>query len=909
VARELPSGTVTFLFTDVEGSTKLLGELGPEGYAEALGEHRSIVRDALATHGGVEVDTQGDAFFCAFGSARSAVVCAAEIQERLASGPIRVRMGVHTGEALVVDGHYVGMDVHRAARIGACGHGGQVVLSPSTVALLEPGELAVRELGPHRLKDLTGPVVLSQLGHERFTPLRTLFRTNLPVPATPFLGREPELGELVDRASEPGLRALTLTGPGGTGKTRLALQLSAELSDAFPDGVWWVPLAPLRDGAQVSSALAGVLEVEEETGRPLVDSIGDALLGKRVLLLLDNCEHLLDAAAALTASLVAACPDTLVLATSREALAIQGEQVFPVEPLAEHDAVDLFLARARAAGVTRDLRPERDVVAELCRCLDSLPLAVELAAARTATLPPSALLDRLSSRLDLLTGPRGVEERQRTLRATIAWSYGLLEDAEQRLFRRLAVFVGGAELSAIETVCEAELEEALSLVAKSLLRQAHVDVGGPRYFVLETIREFASEELDASGERRALEEHHLELFARLAQEFVEATEGEASGSGEWLARIEHDLSNLRAAFAFATEADHTEEAIALAMALWLRHFARGRYSEAVGIAELALDLDPEPLEQAWLREALGRALRLLGRPGDALESFEVGEEALRAVGSRDAAWWERWVALEIAQATLYYFENRPSELARLIREIETVVPEHGTPMQALDLLHLRTQHAYRLERYAPSEETEALARETYRRAVELDDAGADFMLGFCLLWRGELEEAEEHFVQGCETGRARGIALIETRCLVYGTVARRRRNDVEGVREWLRMLEAQDELHGYRGLTAANAAWLAYRDGALELAVQRGREALADWQTEGLRGSRVFEWTARFPLLGVALAWGELEAALEHARAMLDGEQQPLPEAIAAALTEAMEDGGAEGFERALGLARASGYA
>jgi class 3 adenylate cyclase len=226
----LPTGTVTFLFTDVEGSTRLLDELGSERYASELGRHREIVRGALAEHGGVEVDTQGDAFFCAFASARAAATCAAEIQKALAPGPVRVRMGIHTGEALVVDRHYVGIDVHRAARIGASGHGGQVVISPSTVALLEPAEVGLRELGAHRLKDLAAPVVLHQLGDEDFPPLRTLHRTNLPVPATPFLGREEELAELVARATDTGVRVLTLTGPGGTGKTRLSLQLAAELA-------------------------------------------------------------------------------------------------------------------------------------------------------------------------------------------------------------------------------------------------------------------------------------------------------------------------------------------------------------------------------------------------------------------------------------------------------------------------------------------------------------------------------------------------------------------------------------------------------------------------------------------------------------------------------------------------------
>ena len=906
MAAELPTGTVTFLFTDVEGSTSLLDELGAERYAQALEEHREIVRAALVEHVGVEVDTQGDAFFCAFGSARAAVACAGDIQERLAPGRIRVRMGVHTGEALVADGHYVGMDVHRAARIGACGHGGQIVLSPSTVALLEPEAFSLADLGEHRLKDLSAPVRLHQLGVGEFPPLKTLFRTNLPVPATPFLGRERELRELVERAQEPGVRLLTLTGPGGTGKTRLSLQLAAELSDSFPDGTWWVPLAPLRDDSAVASAVANALEVEEEPGRSLTESISSALTRKRALLLLDNCEHLVEPVAGLASAVIAACPDVRLLATSREALAIGGEHVFPVLPLLADDAVERFFARARAAGASLG-DEQRGVAAELCGRLDNLPLAVELAAARAVALPPAALLERLSSGLDVLKGPRDVDERQRTLRATNAWSYGLLDEHEQRLFRRLAVFVGGASLDAIEEICDADLEDLLSLVAKSLVRQAHVEGAEPRYFMLETIREFAAGELETSGERRDLRERHLELFAGLAHVLREGLEG--SESGFWLARCENDLANLRAAFMGAATSNRRGEALVLAMALATRHFFRGRYSEAEDVIRNALELDPDPVASAMLYDRLARALRVQARPQEALDAYRAAERALEGVPDRGDEWWEQWLAVKLDEATFFYFENRLDELAALVRELEPLVREHGTERQGLALLHVRCQYAYRLERYSLSEETEALSRETYTRALELGDADADFMFGFCLLWRGKLEDAEERFSRGREIALERGDALLETRCLVYGAIARRRRNDVEGTREHVRVLESQDELHGYPGLVAANAAWIASRDGDLELATAHGEEALADWDAEGLAGPRVFSWTARFPLLGVALARGDVDEALEHARAMLDESQQPLPDEIAAALSAAVEVGTTEHLERALALARSSGYA
>jgi predicted ATPase/class 3 adenylate cyclase len=906
VASELPTGTVTFLFTDVEGSTKLLDELGAQRYAEALDEHRAIVRGTLVEHGGVEVDTQGDAFFCAFASARAAVACARDVQDALSTTSIRVRIGVHTGEALVAGGHYVGMDVHRAARIGACGHGGQVVLSPSTVALLEPGEFDLADLGEHRLKDLSAPVRLHQLGRGEFLPLKTLFRTNLPVPATPFLGRERELRDLVDRASEPDVRLLTLTGPGGTGKTRLSLQLAAEISGSYADGTWWVPLAPLRDPSLVVSALASVLEVEEEPGRSLTDSVTGAFAGKRALVLLDNCEHLVDAVAEVASAVVAACPHVRVLATSREALAIGGEQVFPVEPLVDADAVELFFARARSVGASLD-DEQRGVVTELCGRLDNLPLAVELAAARAAALPPAALLERLSSGLDVLKGPRDVDERQRTLRATIAWSHGLLDEREQRLFRRLAVFVGGASLDAIDEICDADLEDLLSLVAKSLVRQAHVEGAEPRYFMLETIREFAAAELETSGERQDLQERHLELFTGLAREVRKGLEG--SESGLWLARCEHDLANLRAAFTCATAFDRRDEVLALAMALSTRHFFRGRYSEAEDVIRAALELDPGPIPLAVLSDRLGRALRVQGQPQAALDAYQAAERALESVPQRGDAWWEQWLAVKLDEATFFYFENRLDELASLVRELEPLVRDHGTERQGLALLHVRCQHAYRVERYALSEETEALSRETYSRALELGDADAEFMFGFCMLWRGKLEEAEEHLSRGREIARERGNALLETRCLVYGAIARRRRNDVEGAREHVRALESQEELHGYRGLVAANVAWIASRDGDLELATARGEDALADWDSEGLAGPRVFAWTARFPLLGVEVRCGRLDDALEHARAMLDESQQPLPDEIAGALTDAVARRAGEQPARALALARSIGYA
>jgi len=441
----LPEGTVTFLFTDIEGSTRLLYELG-DGYATALAEHRRALREAYGAHGGVEVDTQGDAFFVAFARASDAVAAAVDAQAALERGPIRVRMGLHTGEPVVTDEGYVGLVVHKGARIAAAGHGGQVLLSQSTRELVEAN---VRDLGEHRLKDLSAPERIFQLGAVEFPPLKTLYGTNLPIPATPFLGRERELGEVTELLARGDVRLLTLTGPGGTGKTRLALQAAGARADAYPEGVYWVPLAPLADPELVLVAAGRAVGAAGD----LDEHVGD----RRLLLLLDNFEHVVAAAPRL-AELLAACPSLDLVVTSREVLQVAGEQTYPVPSLADPDAVEFFVARAHAARPNFEATP---AVAELCTRLDNLPLALELAAARTRVLTIDQLVDRIGERLDLFRGGRDADPRQRTLRATIEWSHDLLDEESATTFARLAVFAGGCTLEAAEAVCDAEVETRL----------------------------------------------------------------------------------------------------------------------------------------------------------------------------------------------------------------------------------------------------------------------------------------------------------------------------------------------------------------------------------------------------------------------------------------------------------------
>jgi predicted ATPase/class 3 adenylate cyclase len=509
---ELPAGTVTFLFTDVEGSTRLLGEFGPERYAEALAEHRRLVRQAIASHGGSEVDTQGDAFFVAFPTASGALAAAAEAQASLASGPIAVRMGIHSGEPLRADEGYVGMAVHRAARIAAAAHGGQVLVSEASRSLLDD-DSGLRDLGLHRLKDLAAPQRLFQLGPGEFPALKTLDRTNLPVPATPFLGRSAELADVHAMLARDDVRLLTLVGPGGTGKTRLALQAAAEAGDAYPGGVTWVALAPVQDPQLVMPAVAAALGLRAE-GVSAAEATATALQARRALLLLDNAEHVLDAMTEV-ASLLARCPDLTALITSREVLRLTGEHVYAVDPMRHEEAMALFVRRARAADPAFEATP---AVSELCSRLDDLPLAVELAASRTRTLSADALLERIGQSLDLFRGARDVEERQRTLRATIEWSHEMLTPEERDLFARLAVFVSGSPLEAVEEICGAELLTLESLVEHSLVRHRIERDGSDRYWMLETIRVFAVEQLEGSGEAAGVRERHARWYESLARD-------------------------------------------------------------------------------------------------------------------------------------------------------------------------------------------------------------------------------------------------------------------------------------------------------------------------------------------------------------------------------------------------------
>jgi predicted ATPase/class 3 adenylate cyclase len=635
--RELPSGTVTFLFTDIEGSTRLLHDLGAERYAEALAEHRRVLREAFARHGGVEIDTQGDAFFVAFPTAPGAIAAAREAQALL---EIPVRMGLHTGTPLIAEGDYVGADVNRAARIAAAGHGRQIVVSAATAALL-PGDGLV-DLGEHRLKDLSAPERIYQSGDEKFPPLQTLYATNLPVPATPFLGRERELAEVRELLAQRDVRLLTLTGAGGSGKTRLALQAGAAAAGAYPHGVWWTPLASVSDPADVLPAAARALG----GGGPLAEVVGD----RRLLLLLDNFEHVIDGAREVAATL-ASCPSLDVFVTSRERLRVAGEQVYPVPVLARSDARKLFFARAREA--QPEFEPDTHVD-ELCARLDDLPLAIELAAARTTLLSAAQLLDRLGDRLDLLRGGRDAESRQRTLRATIEWSYELLDTQEQRLLAALSVFRGTWSVEAAERVCDADVQQLESLVDKSLVRR--VEQG--RFLMLETIREFAAERLEP--ERRD------DLLARLLEVLTQIFEANLrpETTGDALMELaREERPNVDVALGWTTRSGRVNAGVHLLRELEL-YWAT---NDPLGLRERVdalLAADGEVVDAALYAHALrlrASTYDMTGDPVGAEPDYQRSFELFRELGDEQQA---DHVLLRIAHSLRYQGDlDRAARLA------------------------------------------------------------------------------------------------------------------------------------------------------------------------------------------------------------------------------------------------------
>ena len=652
----LPTGTVAFVFTDIEGSTHLAQELPDDEWAAVLARHREVIRTAVAAHDGVEVSTEGDGFFIAFPRTADAVSAAVEAQRALSAeawpedAAIRVRMGIHTGDGrLDGDGSYVGADVHRAARVAAAGHGGQVLLSETTSGLVAdelPAGVGLRGLGEHRLKDLR-PERIFQLVIEgertEFPPIRSLDRrpNNLPTQLTSFVGRDVELAEA--GALLNSTRLLTLTGPGGTGKTRLSLQLAADVAERFADGTWFIALEPVRDPALIAATILTTLGLVESGGRAARDILLEWLGGRQVLLVLDNFEQVIDGAP-VVAELLRGAPRISIVVTSRAPLRVSGEQEYPVPGLPaprdllalsdlqkmnlpaedrlldaatanQYEAVRLFIARAVAVRpdfkVTNENAP---AVAGIAARLHGMPLAIELAAARVKLLPPDAILERLEHQLGVLSaGSRDLPARQQTLRGAIAWSHDLLGAGERRLLARLSVFVGGCELDTAEAVCGppseldgVEVIDCLTFLAdQSLVRAEEID-GGLRFRMLDTIREFAAEQLTARGEREEIERRHTAAFVALAESLTSRLSGD--DQRRWLGRLERDHDNIRAVLDRAVTAGDGESAIRIGFSMWRYWQKRGHLAEArrrlQAIAEAPWSHE-DPTLRARLMEALG----------------------------------------------------------------------------------------------------------------------------------------------------------------------------------------------------------------------------------------------------------------------------------------------------------------
>ncbi|HSH83355.1 MAG TPA: adenylate/guanylate cyclase domain-containing protein [Herpetosiphonaceae bacterium] len=658
-----PAGTIAFLFTNIEGSTSRW-EHQRAAMQTALARHDAILRTVIEAHGGHVFKTVGDAFYAVFAMAPDAVESALMAQQALqaeawdeALGVLRVRIALHTGGAEERDGDYFGQPLNRVARLLSAGHGGQILLSHATQELVRdqlPMGTELRDVGEHRLKDLIRPECIFQLVSlnlpRDYPPLRTLdtLPNNLPLQRAPLVGREREVAAVSDLLLRRDVGLVTLTGPGGMGKTRVALQVAADLLDQFPDGAWFVNLAPLIDPALVIPTVAQVIGIQEASGQPIEATLAHYLRDKALLLVLDNFEHLLPAAERLPA-LLGASSQVKVLATSRIVLRLYNEYEYPVPPLQvpdpkhlptldwlqQYEAVRLFIQRAQAVKpdfqVTRTTAP---AVAEICARLDGLPLAIELAAARAKMLPPEALLQRLGSRLKVLTGgARDLPARQQTLRAAIDWSYGLLDAGEQKLFARLAVFPGGCTLEAVEAVCNANGDLELDpfdgialLLDKSLLRQEEGLEGESRFVMLETIHEYAWERLETIGEGEVMRQQHAAYFCQVAEAADRGFWGVQQGV--WMARLEAEVDNLRTALRWALERQEVETTIRLATPLGYFWQATGRLSEGRQWLEAALNPEqslsgtlPETAQASELRaQGHGRAAHLARLQGDVLSA-------------------------------------------------------------------------------------------------------------------------------------------------------------------------------------------------------------------------------------------------------------------------------------------------
>lgn len=765
----MPTGTVTFLFSDVEGSTRLLAELGDE-YARHIVDHDRLLRAAFDAEGGHVVDSQTESFFVAFQRASDAVTAAAAVQRALVDTPLRVRVGIHTGQPSVAGHRYLGLDVHRAARICGAAHGGQVLLSQTTKSLVEqelPNGTTLLELGKHRLRDLSAPQHLSQLliagVRNEFPPVRTLESrpTNLPVQPTPLIGREREVATVTELLGRDDIRLLTLTGTGGSGKTRLALQAAAELAEEYANGVFVVTLEPLENAALVLATVAQTLGVTEQGGNRVAQVLQRFVGEKRLLLVLDGFERLREAATDVSA-LLAACPALNVVVTSRAPLHLAAEREYHVPSLAQDDAVALFVERSQAVNADFALTESNAAaVAELCVRLDGLPLAIELAAARIRLFSPQALLGRLEQRLELLTGgPRDLPARQQTLRNTIDWSHDLLVPDEQRLFSRLAVFAGGCSLEAAEAVCDATLDSLDALVDNNLMRQVELTGGEPRFAMLESIRAYALDRLEASGEGDRVRGRHAEYLLELAEH---ESEEQWEGRRFDLSVLDPDEGNFRAALAWFAETSKDELYVRLTYALATYWTERVSLEEAARHADealarasglsrpLQLRATLSALRAAWKRNELERGRELAEL---ALALAEESEDEARAAEATMTLGIVAARAHDYARADSYYADAQ-ARLQRLGRGRGVAAALHNRGLLALR----RNDFARARSLLEKAHELFALSEGKFGVANSLSE------LGFVALAERRLDDAVRLFLDSIERSYEGGLRSLAGYCL------------------------------------------------------------------------------------------------------------------------------------------------
>jgi predicted ATPase/class 3 adenylate cyclase len=789
------SGTVSLLFTDIDGSTRLLEQLG-DAYATLLADHHAIMDEVLSTHGGTRVDAAGDGLFVSFASAREALVACVDAQRRLSAhawpngAEVKVRMGLHTGEPLSASGGYIGIDVHRAARICSAGHGGQVLVSDAARALIGTGVpegVSFLDLGEHRLKDLAAAVRLYQVVADGldtdFPPVRSLetLPNNLPRQLSTFVGRDAEIADAEERVASTSL--LTLTGPGGVGKTRLALELGAHLVDQYPDGVWFVEFSTLDDASLVPDAAASTLRLKPGP-EGATTALVNALEGRRALLIFDNCEHVLDAMVELSDALLRRCTDLRIVTTSREPLGMAGEGLMPVpsmslpadgndiEALMACDSVRLFLERGQAADPTFRLTGDNaDAIAQICRRLDGIPLAVELAAARVRSLPPAQIAARLDHRFRLLTGgSRTALPRHRTLRAAMDWSFELLTDAERALVPRLAVFAGSFSLEAAEGIASGgavERDDMLDLLARLVDRSLLMSEPGTtdaRYRMLETIRDYAQELLMESGEASSAYARHRDWFARLVDD---ARAGFFSGAEQaaWLDRLSADDDNLRAALQWSHEdPDGAGAELSMASGLWRFWEIRGHLEEGSGWLDRALSRTGGEVSLRRANALTGAGV-LASHRGDQVSAAafheasllihrELGDPLAISAACNNAA----SIAIELGDmdraATLY---------REAIAMSEATGDRHGDAFSRVNLADLLVRHG------EPGE-----ADELYARAIDIfrslgDEWGtaqATARLAQAARRRGDPSLAARHFEEARAVYRRIADGRGEARMLI-----------------------------------------------------------------------------------------------------------------------------------------------